>query len=468
MRIAPRLPAALGHRPADWLPSPGVATALPTATDVVVVGAGLAGLRAAGDLAAAGAEVVVCEARPRAGGRTWSRSDGFADGQHVELGAEFVDATHTEVLALVEQLGHRLVPATAGHDPARRLVDHGGRLASLAAVDAATDGTVSADLDRWDAVLHRLAELVPDPDDPLSSPFAGELDRRTVAEVLADEGLSPLARLLVGRELRTEFMVPPAELSLLHLAWMSARHVEAGRGREAWRLRGGLQQLADGLAGGLGERIHYGCPVHAVDQTAGGPEVTTGAGRIRARWCVLAVPAPVLARIDVAPVLPRPVVDIGWGRGGKAGVQVARRLWLDRGCDGSVVSDRPYGELWETSVGLPGDHGVLTALLSSHDGAALLALPDALARVRAEMARVFPGLAGFAGRSVIHDWDNDPWALGTYAAYAPGQLTASWPQLRRPHGRIVLAGEHTDGFAGFMEGALRSGGRAARTITSSG
>jgi len=436
--------------------------------DVVVVGAGLAGLRAATDLVASGVDTVVLEARDRVGGRVFSRTEGFANGQHAESGAEFVDTTHTEVHTLVERLGLTLLPVRTGRDPARRLIDHGGRLASLAACDAATSGAVQQDLQRWHDVCRDLAELV-DGDDPMASPVAVDLDRRSVADLLADLGLVPLARLVIGRELRTELMVPPAEASLLHLAWMSAHHVAAGPGREAHRVRGGLSQLAAGLAEPLRERIHLVTNVVEIRDTGTTVDVHTETGyEWQASNVVLTVPPSVLGRIGIDPPLPAAVTAIGMGQGGKVSVQFDRRLWLDQGCDGSVLSDRPLGELWETSAGQAGDHGVLTALLSSHDGASFLALPDPERRVRAEMARAFKGLDGFAGTSVHHSWSNDPWAMGTYAAFAPGQLTAAWSLLRQPHGHVVLAGEHTDAYAGYMEGALRSGARAAAHVIARG
>ena len=149
-------------------------------------------------------------------------------------------------------------------------------------------------------------------------------------------------------------------------------------------------------------------------------------------------------------------------------MQTDRRIWQDYGRDGSVLSDRAWGELWDTSEHQPGDTGVLTALLSSNDGAALAALPDTVGRVIDEADRLFPGFKGMAGEAVRTDWTHDPYSLGAYATYGPGQLCDAWPKLRERYGRIVMAGEHTDEFCGFMEGALRSGARVARDILSRG
>ena len=75
---------------------------------VLVAGAGLAGLSAAHDLAAAGADVTVVDARTRAGGRVWTIRDGFTDRQHAEAGGDMIDEAQHEIRALAESLGLKL------------------------------------------------------------------------------------------------------------------------------------------------------------------------------------------------------------------------------------------------------------------------------------------------------------------------------------------------------------------------
>ena len=442
--------------------------------DVVVVGGGCAGLQAADELVGAGLDVVVLEARDRPGGRI--RSHQFDDGQWCERGAEFVDANHARVLQLAGRLRLRTVPTDPAPRPHRsapgdrpwdgRRLDVGGRVVGLSDLPG-----VLAEQRRWDDAVAELAEVV-DPDDPTGGPTAGALDGRSAAELLGSLELSTAARVLVGRELRTEFMVPPSELSLLHLAWLAARHRQAGDGREAFRIHGGFDQIAGGLTTAIraaarrDSAIRFDEPVLRVDAERG--VVTTVAGEeLHADHVVLALPPPALARLNVVPALPSEVLSIGMGVGAKVSTQYSRRVWLDHGSDGRVLSDRAFGELWETTVGQAGDRGVLTTLLSSHDGAALGALPDVERRIRQEVERLFPGSTGLALETVTTDWTNDPWALGCYAAFAPGGLCAAWDASRRRHGRVVQAGEHTSAFAGYVEGALESGSRAAATILSS-
>lgn len=423
--------------------------------DVVVVGAGLAGLRAAVDLVAGGLDVVVFEARDRVGGRVWSHR--FDDGQWCERGAEFVDTAHTEVMAVVAELGLDLTDAPSGADDEARLLDVGGRTAPFAFHDS-----LRSELATWHDALASLAAQV-DPDDPTASPDAETLDARPLSDLVRELDLGLLSRVVIGRDIRTEYMVGPERVSQLMAGWMTNLHLASGRGLEGHRVRNGNDSLARGLAERLGDRVRLRTPVRSVD-VDGSVELETGE-LFRANVVVAAVPLPVLGRIW--PAMPSSLTRVGYGIGGKISVHVARRVWRDGGLDGSVRSERAWGELWETTDGQAGDGGVLTALLSSEDGAALASLPDAGDRVLREMDRIFPGVRGLAGEPVVTDWTNDPWSLGTYVTFGPGELLAAWSELHGDHGRLRLAGEHMDRYAGYMEGALRSGRRVAGQILSS-
>ena len=428
-----------------------------TRHDVIVVGAGLAGLQCAELLVAAGRDVVVLEARDRLGGRVRTRR--FADGQWCELGAEFVDDSHRTVLGLVERFGLRLSPVPSGRDDAARMVDLGGRPAPYAFF-----GSLATELARWDAALAELAAGV-DLDDPTASADAARLDATPLSVLLDDLGLGVVARVVIGRDIRSEYMLGPEQVSQLMAGWMTALHLSSDGGYEGWRIAGGNDQLATGLAALLPGRIRLDAPVAWLDADEG--EVVLRSGeRLVAEHLVVTVPLPVLGRLW--PDMPAELAAVSYGVGGKVCVQVGRRIWRDQGRDASVRSDRAFGELWEATDGQGGDAGVLIALLASHDGAVLGSMPDGEQRVLAEMDRLFPGVRGLAGERVRVDWSNDPHSLGAFATFGPGQLLRAWSTLRRPHSRLVLAGEHTDSWAGYMEGALRSGARAAATVLGAG
>jgi monoamine oxidase len=201
--------------------------------------------------------------------------------------------------------------------------------------------------------------------------------------------------------------------------------------------------------------------VRSIDVAAGTVALVSGEV-LQAGAVVAAVPLPVLSRLwaDVPPEL----AALAYGVGGKISVQFQRRIWRDYSRNGTVLSDRAWGHLWETTDDQPGDTGVLTNLMASYDGASFAALPEAPDQLVREVERLFPGAKGLAGERVHTDWTNDPFSLGAYACFGPGQWRAAQSALHAAHGRLWLAGEHADGFAGFMEGAVRSGARVAAAI----
>jgi monoamine oxidase len=414
--------------------------------DVAIVGGGLAGLRCAEVLVSRGTDVVVLEARQRVGGRVFSHH--FSDGQIAERGAEFIDSNHAEVLALATRLGLTLSVRSADLDPAATLLDAGGR-----AVPMSMHASLEPDIARWN---HAVATVSTDLE------VGRDGDVESLADLMHALDMSVLSRLVIGREIRTEYMLPPEEVSRRFAGEMT--RLQAAGSRECHRVVGGNDQLATGLSARLGDRVRLASAVQSIDAERGAITLQTGEV-IEATTIVAAVPLPVLSRIWSA--MPLELGAVGYGVGGKISVQFDRRIWHDYGRNGTVLTDRAWGHLWETSDDQSGDRGVLTSLLSSHDGAAFAALPEAPDRIVAEIDRLFPGAKGLSGERVHTDWTNDPMSLGAYSCFGPGQLGAALPYLRIAYGRMLLAGEHTDEFSGFMEGALRSGRRVAEMIGAS-
>jgi monoamine oxidase len=306
--------------------------------------------------------------------------------------------------------------------------------------------SLEPDVARWDNVLANVAD-------------DAQTEHSTLADLMHSLDLSVLSRLVVGRHLRTEYMLPPEEVSQRFAGRLT--RLQAAGSRECHRVIGGNDQLATGLAARLGARIKLSTAVQSIESDTGA--ITLRSGEVlTASSIVAAVPLPVLSRLWSA--MPPELGAIGYGVGGKVSVQFERRIWHDYGRNGTVLSERAWGHLWETTDDQGGDRGVLTNLLSSHDGAAFAALPEAPDRIVAEIERLFPGAKGLSGERVHTDWTNDPSSLGAYSCFGPGQLAAAEPFMHAAHGRMRLAGEHTDEFSGFMEGALRSGTRVAAAI----
>jgi monoamine oxidase len=91
-----------------------------------------------------------------------------------------------------------------------------------------------------------------------------------------------------------------------------------------------------------------------------------------------------------------------------------------------------------------------------------------MATIDAQLRAMLPGLPPGPVRGFSRAWHEQARYGGAYAVYHPGQVTRFWRTLRRPHGRLWLAGEHTATVTGYMEGAVESGQRVAAAVTAVG
>ncbi len=264
--------------------------------DVAVLGAGLAGLSAARDLAAAGTDVVVLEARDRPGGRVEQTE--LPDGRLVQLGGEVVGPGHTAYRGLVDELGLTLVdafPSLPGEDT---WVLSSGRVLG--------EWLEAAELeahDRAEAEFRALAATV-DPDDPWSHPEAERLDRLSVGDWLRAVGAPPA----VVRQ-RDVAMLSLAAESVERTSLLSDLRKEAAVGAhgfysyEVWeclRVAEGSATVALRMAAELGHRIRYGTPVTGVRVSPAGCHVVTATGeRFECDAVVCALPVAPLRRIAI-------------------------------------------------------------------------------------------------------------------------------------------------------------------------
>jgi monoamine oxidase len=394
---------------------------------VIVVGAGFAGLAAADELQRAGAEVVVLEARDRVGGRVWSVP--FADAV-IERGAEFVLPDYAEMLAVCERLGLPLVRKGTlyGYREPR-----GGAPVTLSEVGHAL---AEIDAGAWGGAA------------TVREALCGGLLRSAVAEAIC-------ARL---------------EISCTHPADdLDVAALVEGAGSfgrfDTFTVAGGNDRLARSLAAGLGDALQLSSPALRVGWSASAVRVLGADFELTGDAVVLAVPASVTDRIEFAPPLPevkqRALRNVCFGHAAKlfvglrapappsATLSVPERYWaytqLD--ADGGPV---PY----------------VAAFAGTAAGLAALRVTEGPDRWLDSLAALRPDLALDRSLTLLSQWDPDPWVGGAYSARSVRSPMED-VELARPVGPIAFAGEHAAGaWHGLMEGALRSGVRAARDLLS--
>ena len=428
---------------------------------VIVCGAGLAGLAAAHELARARVDVTVVEARDRLGGRTWTVRDGFAGGQHAELGGEFIDAEHQYMRALAAQFHLDLVPVlTRGFT--HRFTPRGR------GIEVSRTGP-------WDSLREVLGPLIDQyaavEGDVTAKPVE-HIAERSLRQWLDDRGAGP-ELYAMARALRGFFLADPEELSILQPVELLADGQIPSRVR-MFRIAGGVDRLVTALVRGTNARLMLR---HDVKRIAQGPagvvaHVVDGAGRLQeleADALIVTFPASVLRDVDVVPPLPaeqrHAIAAVRYGRATKLAVQTTCRALRDRQAQ-AFATDTALGAFWDATDGQPSrTHSMINFLAGG------AASPDLQRRAVANAASVLRELCwlGLAGAEVTAlraaTWEEDPYARGGYAFLDPGFRPAWRPLLSRPAGRLFFAGEHTsDDFQGYMEGAARSGMRAAAEV----
>ena len=455
---------------------------MPLEADVVVVGAGLAGLSAARRLHAAGVRVVVLEARERVGGRVLDHR--LPDGGAIELGglygtprADGTVANHA-ILALAAELGVAAFPAHAAGDRLLRLdgVTHryGGRHRD-ALPRRAVPGGLEFVLAR--RRLDRLAARI-DAAAPWRAAGAARIDRETLGAWARRTMLTRTGRTLLRLAVEPLFAADVGELSRLHAAAFlssngSFRAMTAtGGGAQSHRLRGGPQRLAELLAAQAGE-VRCGEPVERLRWSRGGVEARTPTLRVRARRAVVALSPLLAARIRWEPRVPardQLAQRMPHGQALKLVAIYAEPFWRARGLSGQAATDGPVRVVLDESPpdGRPG------ALSAYAVGRAAVALAGMTAHERRRvMLGTLAELFGPAARApeaiVEQDWVNDPWTQGGHGGYgAPAAWTTLGTALRGPVGPLRWAGTETAVVGmGSMSGAVLSGERAAAELLES-
>ena len=428
-------------------------------TRVVVVGAGLAGLTAATDLAQAGCDVTVLEARGRVGGRTHGVE--VAPGAWIDGGAAYLGDRHTALDKLIRDAGLRTVPTTM--DGASRFVLGTGQVTR----DGRFPPLNAVALGELFDLLEELVAAV-DPREPWRSSIS---DTETALHWASRSLRHPDARAFFPLFLGEMMAADPADVSVLHMAFYlrsggGLRYLNAFEGgAQHSRIDGGAHQLCLRLAERLGpEVVKLDTPVTAVTET----HVCAESGEFPYDAAIIAVP-PALAD-EIAGLPARRTTGLtAPGRAVKVHLIYPEPLWRDKGLSGWSVNSA--GPLLSTVDDTPavGGAGVLTGFVTGREATryAALSYPEQRREAVTQAAAVFPGLPEPTGFHV-NNWVRERYSRGCYAAlFGPGDWHLLGPHLTAPQGRIHWAGAETSTeFFGLMEGAIRSGHRAAAEILS--
>ena len=442
------------------------------ATDpVVVVGAGLAGLRAAEVLRKAGAPVVVLEARSRPGGRVYTIRTPFAEGLYAEAGAIRIPPLHETVVQLAKDYGLNLVPfesfngsalVTIGNVTAK-IPDELKRATATLTLKPDEDGqTQAALLKRYVTDLPAdIGELKPAAD---AYERWRSYDQVTWPDWLRSRGASDDAvRLMtVGGDSR--------ELSALYVLRQFALLQDVN---QFYKIHGGMDQLPRAMARSLGAIVRYNAALVGIDQSDGAARLEyVERGRkkaVRASRVILTVPFAALRTIDIRPRFSeqkaRAIAELPYFPATRLLFQCRTSFWQQQGLSGTARSDAP-AEMWDCTYDLEGTRGILGATVGGEIGrkVAEMSRARAMAYGLDVVGRTFPAVRTSFQTGSVYRWVRDAWAGGAFAVFHPGQMSTLMPEMAKPEGRVHFAGEHTSTWMGWMQGAIESGERAAAEV----
>jgi monoamine oxidase len=454
------------RRPART-PTPGKAPA-PTA-DVIVVGAGLAGLNAARRLEAAGRSVLVLEARDRVGGRNFDHPLG--PGKVAELGGQWAGPGQDRVLALAKELGVDTFPTySAGQNIYYR---SGQRNTYTGDIPPASPAAL-AELEASILTLNQMASQVP-AGTPWKAPHAGDWDIQTIAGWINGQDHTAEARFLTGLAIRGIYGEDASQISLLDL--LSAITGVGGDintligSAQSIRFVGGPQQLSVRLASRLKRPVVLSAAVLGIDYGSA-VSVHTAGTTYSARRVILTLPKTLIGRIEFSPPLP-PAYDELLQREPMGSVTKVNAIydapfWRAEGLSGQVVSDTGPLEIVYDNSPPDGHPGVLVGFMEADRSRALYGASPSTRRQAALdcLVRYFGPAAANPRAYVDMVWDLEPFTRGAYGSFnPPGVLTSLAPQAVGPVGQLHFAGADTSAeWPGYMDGAIRTGERAAAEV----
>lgn len=452
--------------------------------DVVVVGAGIAGLYAGLQLKLAGLNVLLLEARDRVGGRTCTEAWNVpgVGKVSVDIGGQWVGPPQKLVMDLVKRYG---IAVEEQYSAGTNVIEVQGKVIHSSGSTSELKNFAPGELDRMWRTLDGLAATV-DVAAPWTSPDAAVLDSLSFKDWVQKNCRDPTTAWLVEWFAAVCLAAETKDVSMLYfLAWLKSGGyyqaiVDVANGAQNFRLVGGMQQLAEKIRDEIGrDRVLVSSPVSLIEQSASGVcRVHFGqqAKVVSCQRVVVAMSPYVANKIRFSPTLPAPRRNLAdqmrMGRVIKCMIAFRRPFWRDAGFSGQIISDQgPMSVVYDRSDPVAG----LWALVGFFAGDAADAWGAVSEAKRQEQAlaqlgRIFGNpkqVLELFSAYVDHDWSTEEYSGGCFFSYfPPGVLTsAAGPALRTPCGRIHWAGTETsDLWIGYIDGALSAGDQVAKEV----
>jgi monoamine oxidase len=419
---------------------------------VVIIGAGFAGLSAANKLVQNGYDVTVLEARNRIGGRVFSFKIDENPDLVIELGAEWVGASHERLIEMCNEFGLELKD---------------NRFQSHMIYDnkyyPKGEWSYSSEWNqKFDEIIKNYKNFTEE--DKI------KLDKTDWWRFLVNNGIQPQDLDIREYLDSTDFGETIRSVSAYAAL---AEYAESSEYNEMdFKIAGGNGRLAEELTKRIGEeKILTNHAVAEVSQTSSGVTVNCANGKtFEGDYVICAIPTYSVNKIKWTPGMPNEKTEalnaLQYARINKNATLYSERFWNDEAFD--MITDTHAHYYYHATKNQPGAHGVLISynigdkadMMSKHS-------KHHKEKLAVENLRLpFGDVAGKAIKNVNYYWGTDPYSAGAYAIYGKGQWFTLQPILKEKFVNVYFAGEHVADWQGFMEGAINTGEEAADEIMS--
>ena len=448
----------------DWLGAGGKRP-----SSVAIVGGGMSGLSAADYLRRKGVKATVFEGDKRPGGRIRSGRMFGGGSLTTEIGAEFIDTVHSDMLWFVRALGFqdKLIDVEQdkfGVRDAFFLENQHHSLREVLAELGAAYPRILADQEKMEGRQAELFDRLPMGEYIEGLPVSGWVKKMLHVAYIGENGLETgeqsAANLLGIFEIRNENFYP------------------FGTSDERFKVVGGNEQIPQGLAKMLAEQMRYEHRLTGLRENSNRSLTLFFSENGTTREAtfdlvILTLPFTVLREVDIQmdlpPIKQQVIKELGYGTNSKFIVETRERTWRQQGYRGYLFNERIHNG-WDSAQMQQGNEGVgaFTCFLGGERGLAAARGTEQmmLDQFMPQLEGAFRGSqASLTGKTEVAHWPGNPFVRGSYSCFRPGQVGRFEGAAAAPVRRLYFAGEHcSTEYWGFMNGAAESGRKVAEQV----
>ncbi len=444
---------------------------------IIIVGGGIAGLNCAHQLKKKNIDSTIYEGSNRTGGRMFTASNIMAQGLKTELGGEFIDSGHTDIINLASEFGFNLIDT--------QVSSNNGLISDAYFFN----NQHYTEADVINALLP-VASLIQTDIDSLPNSItydnpgnAAAFDNTPLSQYIQNLNCDPWLKELLMVAYVTEYGLEAYEQSTINFLFLFSADTTNGfaifgDSDERYKIQGGNQQIPNAIANSLSGQIKKERKLVKLDKNNSGKYLLTfekpngSTVTTDANFVVLALPFTLLREVDIKFQLPawkRNAIDnLGYGTNAKLFFGVNQRVWNTQGYRGSCYTDESFQLGWDNSELQPGSNGGYTLYSGGVAGVAV-GTGSVQSQINIHLPgvdKVYPGvMQHLNGQIERYHWPSNVWTKGSYACYKPGQWTTIAGAEQKRVGNLLFAGEHCSlDYQGYMNGGAETGRKAAKKI----